>query len=538
MKKILRTSLSLFMLLVLSACNLFASPVPAAVSDTPVLRLNVRTRNGSSTFSTVGEVINYEYIITNTGASPLTGSAAVADTPRQVTCPEISTVGNQNANLEQNESITCTAAYSITESDVTTGSVINVATATVGGVTSNQSGITLTRAAATSTLTLTKSATPQTYGQLGQTITYNYTLTNTGTAPLGPAQFVVTDNKLAAPLNCGPDATTLAPSQSVTCSAPYLITQADMSAPNVTNSASATGGGQTSASATTTITNTTITGTQTATPNTPQAPPSNLSPGSTIQHQVAVGEWLIQIGRCYGAAFEDIRDANPQIADPDFILPSMLVSVPRIGSAGRIYGPPCITFHTVQSGDTWESIAQRYNADLTVLRKVNPVTLSAGTVIKIPLNSAGAVGVTAVPTTATATVTATTATAIRINIPAGQTTVSVAGVVNPSQTVSYVLSAAQGQVLTLSLSGPASTEVTLGVTGPTGIALKQPDGTFTWTTTVSNAGDHFINVASVTGSSSKAYTLTVSLTSGATGTATVTATATLTPTPTSTTAPQ
>jgi hypothetical protein len=261
-----------------------------------------------------------------------------------------------------------------------------------------------------------------------------------------------------------------------------------------------------------------------------------LTSGSTIQHQVAVGEWLIQIGRCYGATFDDMRRANPQIADPDFILPSMIVTVPRIGSAGRIYGPPCITFYTTQSGDTWASIAQRYNADIVVLQKVNPVTLAAGTSLKIPLNSAGSLPATpstpAVVATATATATATTsAAAQRIAFNAGETTTSRVGIVNPNETIRYVLGATAGQVLTISLTGPANSEVTIGVTSPTGLALKPPDGNFTWTTNVIDGGDYTISIASIAGTSQKAYTLTVSLTSGAT------ATPNLGPTATNTSAP-
>jgi uncharacterized repeat protein (TIGR01451 family) len=199
MKKIIRNTLSLFML-VLSACNLnpFSSPDNTALLDTPVLRLTVQTRNGASTFSQAGEVINYDYVITNTGSSPLAGPAVVSDAPRQVTCPEVSATGNGDIYLDLNETITCTSSYTITAADVSTGSVTTLATANVGGVASNQAGVTLTRAAPVSSITLTKTASSQTYGQVGQTITYNYTITNTGTTQLGPAQFVITDNKLAA----------------------------------------------------------------------------------------------------------------------------------------------------------------------------------------------------------------------------------------------------------------------------------------------------------------------------------------------------
>lgn len=536
MKKITYASLSLLILLVLSSCNLGGASPNTITGEASPLRLTVQTRNGANTFSAAGETINYDYIITNTGDSRLAGPAIVIDEGRQVSCPDVTTVGNLDNYLDLNETINCTSTYTVTDSNVSTGAVINLAKANVGGIDSNQSGVTLTRGVAqvAGTLVLTKTASSQTYGQAGQIITYNYTITNTGTTPLGPTQFIITDNKFSGPQNCGPAETTLQPNQPVTCSFPYTITDADMGVATLTNSATASGAGQTSAPASASVTNLTVAAaTQTA--NTNQAtvfPSSNLASGSTIQHQVAVGEWLIQIGRCYGANFEALRNANPQIADPDFILPSMLVTVPNIGSTGRIYGPPCVTFHTVQSGDTWASIAQQYNADLIVLQKVNPgAGLTAGTKIKVPLNSAGAVGVTAVPVTATATATATTAAAAqRITFAPGQTTASVAGVVGPNQPAQYVLATTAGQTLNISVSTSATNEVGLGVNGPTGLALKPMDGNLTWSTAITTGGDHLINIASILGSSNKTYTLTVSLTSPTVGTPTFTATATNTPT--------
>jgi LysM repeat protein len=229
---------------------------------------------------------------------------------------------------------------------------------------------------------------------------------------------------------------------------------------------------------------------------------------------VAKGEWLIQIGRCYGVSLNALISANStQIHDPSLILPSMLLTVPNLGSAGTIYGSPCITFVTVQSGDTWASLAQRYNADVVVLQLANPGGLVVGQQARIPLNSARGNPVTAVPGI-TPTPTATTAPipAQRITIPAGQTSLPIAGVVNPLQSVSYVIAATQGQVLSVSLSGFANTEGTLGVTGPTGLALKPQDGNFNWTTTVTTAGDHTITVTNLMGGSSRTYTLTVGLT--------------------------
>lgn len=512
----IRNFLSFLLLLVLTACNLGGGGAanPAVFGD-PVLRLTVQTQNNVSTFSQVGEVINYQYVITNAGTTPLAGPVIVNDSPRQPACPGLNTVGNQDNYLDQNETITCLAAYSVTQADLDTGSITNVATATAGGSTSNQTGITLTRGATapSSVLRLTKSASSQTYGAANESITFTFNITNTGTTPLGPAQFTINDDKLGAPLNCGEPNTTLAPNQTVTCSAPYTVTTADMGQANITNSATASGAGQTSAAATVTVVN--LLAPATATPPTPatQPPSSNLAPGSTIQHNVAVGEWLIQIGRCYGATFSELRSANPQIANPNFILPAMTVTVPRIGSAGKIYGPPCVTFHTVQSGDTWATLAQRYNADQTVLQRANPGGLVVGRQAKIPLNSAGGSGVvvTSAPPTSVTPGGSTAVAPMRITFDPGSTTSSRTGFVNPGQTLQYLVAAQQGQTLTIQLSAPAN-EVSIGVSGPTGLALKPNDSNYTWTTTVLNSGDHTINLASLTGGNSKSYTLQVSLT--------------------------
>jgi len=533
MNRIIRHSLSSIIVLVLSACNLFG-PQTTIIGNNPVVKLTVQTQNGATTFSQAGESITYNYVITNTGATPLAGPVLVVDGSKLVTCPAVNTVGNKDNYLDTNETITCAAPYTISQADVTTGSVTNVATATLGGLTSAQTGITLTLGAAqpSSVLKLTKTSSSATYGKAGESITYTYTITNTGTTPLGPSQFTVTDNKLAAPVNCGEGNTTLAPSQSVSCIGTYIITQADVNLANVTNSATASGGGQTSAAATVSIAN--------LAPPVPQvppttSPPSNLTPGSTIQHPVAKGEWLIQIVRCYGATYTDVIAANPQIRDPNFILPAdfpngTTVTVPRIGSSGKIYGPPCVVFYTVQSGDTWASIAQANNADIAVLQKANPVALTAGTLIKIPKNSAGStIGLTAVPPNTTAVPPPTSTALIRLTIDAGQTSTARVGVINPNETIPYVIAATQGQTLGVKLTAPPN-EVAIGVNGPTGLALKPLDGSPSWSTAVSATGDYFINLMSLTGGSSKSYTLEVTLTSPV-------APATATNTPTTPTAP-
>jgi uncharacterized repeat protein (TIGR01451 family) len=110
-----------------------------------------------------------------------------------------------------------------------------------------------------------------------------------------------------------------------------------------------------------------------------------------------------------------------------------------------------------------------------------------------------------------ATATSTTTTAMRITIEPGQTTASRIGIVNPNETIRYLLNASAGQVLSITLTAPPN-EVALGVDGPTGLVLKPLDASPTWSTTISTGGDHTITLMALTGSSSKSYTLVVSLT--------------------------
>ena len=347
-----------------------------------LIRLTVQAINATEAFTTVGQVIAYNYVVTNTGNSALAGPVIITDDKVIATCPAVNTVGNSNNNLDLNESITCTGTYSLTQADLNAGSVTTNTTATVGTVVSSIASTTV-RMTENKVLTLTKSANPTSYSQAGQVITYTYIINNTGAPTLGPTQFIVRDDHISAPITCGAATTTLATNQTVTCTGTYTIAATDMTLAQVTNSATVSGGGAGSIQpATITITNTNV--------QTSPGTPSNLSRGSTIQHSVTEGEWLLQIANCYGADFEAVRTANPQVTDPNVNLPSgATLTIPNIGSNGTIYGPPCVVFYAVQDGDTWESLAQKYNADIAVLQQANGgVTFSSGIQLRIPLNSA------------------------------------------------------------------------------------------------------------------------------------------------------
>jgi uncharacterized repeat protein (TIGR01451 family) len=117
------------------------------------------------------------------------------------------------------------------------GSVTNTAVAQADGISSNASSVTVT-AVQIRALSLVKTATPTTFSAVDAPIAYGYVVTNTGNVPLD-APITVTDDKTA--VTC-PDGG-LAPGASTICTATYTITQADMDAGSVTNTATARAGG-------------------------------------------------------------------------------------------------------------------------------------------------------------------------------------------------------------------------------------------------------------------------------------------------------
>ena len=102
-----------------------------------------------------------------------------------------------------------------------------MASASNGTVTSPTDTETVT-AVQTKSLTIVKTATPSTYSAVGNIISYSYLVTNNGNVTLsGP--FTVSDDK-ATDEACPATPTSLAPGASVTCTASYTITQADLDA--------------------------------------------------------------------------------------------------------------------------------------------------------------------------------------------------------------------------------------------------------------------------------------------------------------------
>ncbi len=217
----------------------------ATDSDTVRLALSLTksaavTNDVTPTGASLGDTVTYSFLVTNIGSvalntvgvtDPLTGLSAIS-------CP--------GTTLAVAASFTCTATRLITQADVNSGSIVNTATATgrvpSGSTVSAQSTVT-TPIAQTKTLSLLKSVALTTDVapsgvSLGDVQTFSFLVTNTGNVTLTS---VSVSDPLSGLSSVTCPVTTLAPTGSTTCSATRTITQADVNAGSIINTASASG---------------------------------------------------------------------------------------------------------------------------------------------------------------------------------------------------------------------------------------------------------------------------------------------------------
>lgn len=93
-------------------------------------------------------------------------------------------------------------------------------------------------------LTMVKSADPASGGVVGSVVTYSFRITNTGNASLvdvRPVEGEFSGTGTLSAISCPAGAAELAPGAEVTCTATYTLTDADVAAGRVTNTATATG---------------------------------------------------------------------------------------------------------------------------------------------------------------------------------------------------------------------------------------------------------------------------------------------------------
>lgn len=218
-------------------------PIPA----TPAISLVKTAAYAAGATGAAGDTVDYTFTATNTGTVTL-HDVAIADQLHGLSAVTYRTWPAANGVLASGQSVTAIAHYVLTQADVDAGAVRNTATTT--GTPPTGDPVTGTGSVEISTPSgpavqvvkngeLTTGAT----GKAGDTVNYTFTLSNIGNVTLHDAAVADPMSGLSAitygawPAAAG----VLTPGQFVTATALYVLTQADVDAGSVQNSATASG---------------------------------------------------------------------------------------------------------------------------------------------------------------------------------------------------------------------------------------------------------------------------------------------------------
>ncbi len=224
-------------------------PAETACTTNPISDLTIvkSVDTAGESPAEAGEELTYSFLVTNTGNVTLTdvtvnegeftGSGELGSlTPGSV------------ATLEPEDSTTFTATYTLTQADVDRGSTVNTATAvgvppTGPPIESPPSTVEVSSEPAPG-ISVIKTADVEEVTQVGQVITYSFQVTNTGNVTLtdvtvNEGEFTGTGTLSAT--SCPDGVASLAPGAEISCTATYEVTQADLDAGSISNTATVVG---------------------------------------------------------------------------------------------------------------------------------------------------------------------------------------------------------------------------------------------------------------------------------------------------------
>ena len=149
--------------------------------------MNFIKRTTTATFANVGDVINYEFDVANTGNVTMTAISITDNQVPSVTCPQTS--------LIPSETMVCSASYTVTQADVDAGSVTNNASASgtppSGSPVTELSSVTVDSNAVPS-IAFEKRAISSNFSMVGDILSYEFDVENTG--PVTLSNIVISDN--------------------------------------------------------------------------------------------------------------------------------------------------------------------------------------------------------------------------------------------------------------------------------------------------------------------------------------------------------
>ncbi|MEX5633930.1 hypothetical protein AB1460_15135 [Parafrankia sp. FMc2] len=180
-------------------------------------------------FDGAGQVITYTFLVVN---GPVTA------TQISVTDSDIGPISCPATSLAPNASMECVAQYTTTSADVTAGAASNSATLTLTEVTGTrivrQESVTIPYSGLVPSLIVGKTG-ASFFTRPGEVLPYTYQVVN---GPLGVVGITVVDDQIGA-VSC--PSSILTPGGRMTCTAQYTVTEADVLAGVIVNTATVTG---------------------------------------------------------------------------------------------------------------------------------------------------------------------------------------------------------------------------------------------------------------------------------------------------------
>jgi gliding motility-associated-like protein/uncharacterized repeat protein (TIGR01451 family) len=191
--------------------------------------MTVDKTSATTSVNTAGQIITYNYLLTNNGSKTITG---IVLTDNKVDAQPVCVTNT----LEPGATTTCSAVYTVKQSDIDAGGNITNNVTVKSNEAPNATDNLSIPISGSAAMTIDKTSATTSVNTAGQNITYNYLLKNTGNKTL--TGITLTDDKVNAQPTC--IATTLAPGATTTCSAVYTVKQADIDAGgNITNNVTA-----------------------------------------------------------------------------------------------------------------------------------------------------------------------------------------------------------------------------------------------------------------------------------------------------------
>lgn len=223
------------------------SPWTIPVTREPAIGIVKASPDLTVPIATAGQVLRYTFVVRNTGNVTLTevtvdDQVAAPSTPANlspITCPDV-------VSLAPDQTITCTATYTVTQDDVDHGSVEDTATASG----KDPDGVTVTSDPSTLAIPgdpqpaigLEKGSVLATFAAVGDVVEYTFEITNLGNVTLQDVALSDPMPGMSEPVITWPGAEgVLVPGESAHATATYTVTQADIDRGRIDNTATAVG---------------------------------------------------------------------------------------------------------------------------------------------------------------------------------------------------------------------------------------------------------------------------------------------------------